>query len=54
MVNDEIEEFANTEVIDFEEIPEPIEAPKMVAKKETVKDLFEEPTSSAIKPEAGF
>jgi recombination protein RecT len=54
VVNDEIEEFANTEVIDFEEIPEPIEAPKMVAKKETVKDLFEEPTTSAIKPEAGF
>ena len=54
VVNDEIEEFANTEVIDFEEIPEPIEAPKMVAKKETVKDLFEEPTASAIKPEAGF
>jgi len=54
IVEDEIEEFANTEVIDFEEIPEPIEAPKMVAKKETVKDLFEEPIASAIKPEAGF
>ena len=54
VVNDEIEEFANSEVIDFEEIPEPIEAPKVEAKKETVKDLFEEPTTSAIKPEAGF
>jgi recombination protein RecT len=54
LVSDEIEEFANSEVIDFEEVPEPIEAPKVEAKKETVKDLFEEPTTSAIKPEAGF
>jgi recombination protein RecT len=51
-VESEIEEFANTEVIDFEEVPEPIEAPKVEIKKETVKDLFEEPTTSAIKPEA--
>ena len=54
VVNDEIEEFANTEVIDFEEVPEPVEVPKAEAKKETAKDLFEEPTASAIKPDAGF
>ena len=57
IVNEEISEFANSEVIDFDEIVE-IETPKAEvkaeSKKETAKDLFEEPTVSAIKPEAGF
>jgi recombination protein RecT len=51
-VYEEIAENANSEVIDFEEVPEPIEAPKVEAKKETVKDLFEEPVKSAITPDA--
>lgn len=57
IVNEEIEEFANTEIIDFDEVIE-VEAPKVEVKtenkKETAKDLFEEPTVNAIKPEAGF
>jgi hypothetical protein len=57
IVNEEIEEFANTEIIDFDEIVE-VEAPKVEvkaeSKKETAKNLFEEPTVSSIKPEIGF
>lgn len=61
-VEEEIQEFANTELIDFVEeetvtlppIVEEIEKETPKAKKETVKDLFEEPTVSAIKPEIGF
>jgi len=52
LVSEEIEEFANTEVIDFDEVPEPITVEPIEAivetekpKKETSKDLF---------PEAGF
>jgi recombination protein RecT len=50
IVNEEIEEYANSEIIDFDEIPEPIEIVETVVevekpKKETSKDLF---------PEAGF
>jgi hypothetical protein len=54
VIAEEISENANSEVIDFEEIPEPIETPKTESKKETAKDLFEEPTVSAIRPEIGF
>ena len=57
IIEEEIEEFANTEIIDFDEIVE-VETPKVEvkaeSKKETAKDLFEEPTVSAIKPEIGF
>ena len=57
IVEEEIEEFANTEIIDFDEIIE-VETPKVEvkteSKKETAKDLFEEPTVSSIKPEIGF
>ena len=50
IVSEEIEEYANSEIIDFDEIPEPIEIVETVVevekpKKETSKDLF---------PEAGF
>lgn len=57
VIAEEISENANTEIIDFDEIIE-VESPKVEVKaetkKETAKDLFEEPTVSAIKPEAGF
>lgn len=56
-VEEEIEEFANSEIIDFDEIIE-VETPKAEvkaeSKKETAKDLFEEPKVSSIKPEIGF
>jgi recombination protein RecT len=57
VIAEEISENANTEIIDFDEVIE-VETPKVEvkteSKKETVKDLFEEPTKSAITPEAGF
>ena len=50
IVEEEIEEYANSEIIDFDEIPESIEIVEAVVevekpKKETAKNLF---------PEAGF
>jgi recombinational DNA repair protein RecT len=50
IVEEEIETYANSEIIDFDEVPEPIEIVEVIEqvekpKKETAKNLF---------PEAGF